>query len=196
LSVEDKNITSVVQKSVKKIDIDIKDFYDKKVKYLYSDIMNFASFAQENMDSEQLNKVYYLKVACRKIVENIKDIDEVQKNLKRYINGKNLDIKNEYDLMRIEMARTLNIIYLFRNTDDDLEVLAKLKLLEEDLKQSDIVKNGRVDELIRTHKIDSKMATSIINDSAYTYEISKKLLDIATTLWIADKEIKKLGNEL
>ena len=37
------------------------------------------------------------------------------------------------------------------------------------------------------------MATSLINDSVFTYEISSNLIDVAKILWIEDKEIQELG---
>ena len=59
-----------------------------------------------------------------------------------------------------------------------------------------MIGNGKLDKLIREPKIEPKMVTSLINDSAFTYDISKKLLKIANTLWIDDKEIQKLGDVL
>jgi len=80
-----------------------------------------------------------------------------------------------------------------RNSVDDLEVLVKIKLLEENLNELDMIGNGRIDKLIRTNQIETKMATSIINDSAFAYDISKKLIRVATILWIEDKQIQELG---
>lgn len=55
--------------------------------------------------------------------------------------------------------------------------------------------NGRIDNLIRNNKISSEMATSLINDSGFAYSISRKLLHVATILWVEDREIQKLGDE-
>jgi phosphate:Na+ symporter len=40
------------------------------------------------------------------------------------------------------------------------------------------------------------MATSLINDTALAYEISKKLINSASILWIVDKELRELGDEI
>ena len=58
-----------------------------------------------------------------------------------------------------------------------------------------MIKNGRIDKLIRTNAIETKVATSLINDSAFAYEISKKLIHVATILWIEDREIQELGEK-
>ncbi len=63
------------------------------------------------------------------------------------------------------------------------------------MKNLDIVQTGRIDELIRHQLIETKMATSLINDSMNAYNLSNKLIHIAHVLWIEDKEIRTLGVE-
>jgi phosphate:Na+ symporter len=192
-----ENIPKIVEKSLETRDINIHTFYDKKVKYLYSDIISYASISQENMNSEQSDMTYALKMSCRQIAEMIKDSAEIQKNIKLYINSKNEEIKIEYNFLRTTIAKTLNGIYLLRNnSDDQLDILTNIKLLEESLKKLDMLENVKIDKLIREHKIEPKMATSLINDTAFTYDISKKLLSVANVLWIEDQELQKLGESL
>jgi phosphate:Na+ symporter len=196
LGIDDDKIAQVVDKSNKLVDINTEDFYNKKVKYLYSDIISYATTSQEKMNVEQSDEIYTLKVACRRIVETIKDSNELQKNINQYLKSKNNDIKAEYNFLRIEIAKTLNGIYKLRNNDeDDFDVLTKIKLLQGNLEKLDVIENGRIDKLIRENKIEPKMATSLMNDSAFAYDISKKLLDVATVIWIEDTQIQKLGDE-
>ena len=195
IGVDADKIPEAVLKSVDIIDISTEDFYDKQVKYLYSDIIHYATISQEDMSVEQSDKIYSFKVACRKIVETIKDSNELQKNITKYLKDKNSAIKNEYNFLRVEIAKTLNGIYTLRDSDDDIDVLTKIKLLEENLEKLDMMDNGRIDNLIRNNKISSEMATSLINDSGFAYSISRKLLHVATILWVEDREIQKLGDE-
>ena len=58
-----------------------------------------------------------------------------------------------------------------------------------------MLKNGRIDALIRSNAIETKIATSLINDSVIAYEISEKLIRVATILWIENREIQELGEE-
>lgn len=194
---ENENISKIIDNSKEIIPINIDEFYAKKIKYLYSDIITYAAISQENMNVEQSEVVYTLKVACRKIVETIKDSTEIQKNIKLYINHKNKDIRAEYNFLRRTIATTLNGIAQLRNNNaDEIDILTNIKLLEEDLKQLDMIGNGKIAKLIRKDKIEPKMATSLINDSAFTYDISKKLLSVAYILWIEDKELLELGDDL
>lgn len=185
-------ISNVVETSVTKIDINIDDFYERKIKILYGDIINYATISQENMSVEDKQKIYSLQIACRDIVETIKDVKEIQKNVNRFIKSKNEFIRGEYNYLREVIAETLDGIYALRNTSDDLGALAKLKIIEENFQKLDMVANGRIDNLIRSNSIDIKMATSIINDSNYAHNISNKLIGIATILWIEDKQIQEL----
>jgi phosphate:Na+ symporter len=188
-----EKISSVVDSSVTKIDINVDDSYEKKIKSLYGDIINYATIAQENMSVEEKHKIYSLKIACRDIVEAIKDVKELQKNVNRFMKSKNQHIKDEYNDLREGIAKTLDGIHTIKNNADDLEVLAKLKVIEDEVKKLDMVGNGRIDNLIRNNMIETKMATSLINDSTYAYNISKRLIHIATILWIEDRQIQELG---
>jgi len=190
-------ISSAVKSSVTQIDMNIDEFYEKKIKTLYSDIINYATISQENMSNEEQSEIYHLKIACRDIVEAIKEVRELQKNINSFITSKNNHIKNEYNYIREEIARTLDGIHTLRNNEnDDFDVLAKIRILKDNLEKLDMIGNGRIDKLIRDNKIDPKMATSLINDSSFAYDISKRLIEVAVTLWIKDKEIKKLTGDM
>ncbi len=188
-------INGIVEASVTKIDINVDDSYEKKIKSLYGDIINFATISEEDMRVEDKHKVYSLKIACRDIVETIKDVKELQKNVNRFISTNNKYTKDEYNYIREGIAKTLDGIHELRHNDDDFEVLARLKVLEEDMQRLDMVGTGRIDNLIRSNSIETKTATSLINDSSYAYTISKNLIHAATILWIQSKQIQELGEE-
>lgn len=188
-------ISKIVEASVSMIDTNVDDSYERKIKSLYGDIINFATISQEEMSVEEKHKIYSLKIACRDIVETIKDVKELQKNVNRFMNSNNQYIKNEYNYIREGIAKTLDGIHELKTNSDDLEVFAKLKVLQENNDKLDIVESGRIDHLIRANKIETKIATSLINDSGFAYEISKKLIRVATILWIEDREIQELGEE-
>ncbi len=191
----EENILKIVEKSKSKINIDINEFYEARIKELYGDIVHFATLSQEKMDEEQMKKVYYLKVASKDIVEAVKDAKELQKNVNIYQKGKNDIIRNEYNILREKIAKTLDRINNIKNLDEDLEILTQIELLKEDIKELDIIENGKIDNLIRNNSINAKMATSLINDSSFAYDISKRLIAVAVTLWIKDTQIKSLTGE-
>lgn len=189
------DISQVVKNATTKIDIDINEFYETHIKALYGDIVHFATLSQEEMGEDDMRKVYYSKIACKHIVEAIKDARELQKNINFYSKGENKVIKNEYNFLREKIAKVLDRIHSIRDNKDDIEALTKVELLKEEIKELDMIESGRIDTLIRGEKIDSKMATSLINDASFAYDISRRLIEVATTLWIEDVEIKKLTGE-
>ena len=79
--------------------------------------------------------------------------------------------------------------------EDATEIMTQIGVLREKANDNEIVFNQNIDMLIRENKIDSKMASSLINDVGFTHSISKKLLKTASVLWIKDEEIKELGDE-
>ncbi len=189
-----EEIEDIVKSSVTKIDINIDDFYEKKIKILYGDIIHYATISQESMSVQDKHKIYSLKIACRDIVEAIKDVKVLQTNINRFIKSKNSYIREEYNFLREDIAKTLDGIHTLRNSDsDDFDILAKIKILEHNLNRLDMIGNGHIDNLIRNNLVETKMATSLINDSVFAYEISKKLIHVATILWIEDREIQELG---
>ncbi|MFT7002780.1 MAG: phosphate:Na+ symporter [Sulfurimonas sp.] len=191
-----KDMSEVIKHSDKNINTDINIFYDKHIKEIYGEIIYYATLAQDNMNEEQKNKVYKLKVACRDIVESIKSIREIQKNIKVYIHGGNKVMKNEYNYLRREIAETIDSINKIRKLEDDLDILSSIEMLKKDLDNLDLIESGKIDSLIRTNEIKTKMATSLINDSTFAYEISKNLIQTASILWIKDSDIQNLRSEL
>ena len=187
-----EDISTVVANSNEKIDIDIDKFYTNKIKGIYGDIVHFATLSQDQMTEDEMRRVYYYKLAARDIVEAVKDARELQKNINFYIKGQNEVIKEEYNVLREKIATMMNKINNIRNKEDDIEVLTKVEFLKKEIEELDVAETGKIDSLIRENKINSRMATSLINDSAYAYDISRRLIEITTTLWIKDYDIQKI----
>ena len=145
------------------------------------------------MNEDDQNRVYDLKLASREIVEALKSMRDLQKNIFYYSKSKNQYIKGEYDNLRVYIAKTIDTIEKVKEHDDELDVISTIELLKESTKALDNIKNSRIDALIREKKIDSKMATSLINDSAFAYDVTQRLIQVATILWIKDLEIRTLG---
>lgn len=188
------DIESVVKNSEASIDEDINEFYANKIKSLYGNIIHYSTLSQENMNEEDKNRVYDLKLASREIVEAIKNMRDLQKNIFYYLKSKNSYIKDEYNNLRVYIAKTIDTIEKLKE-HDDIEIISTLELLKKNIKVLGSIKNSRIDALIREDKIDSKMATSLINDTVFAYDVAQKLIDVATILWIKDMDIRKLGVE-
>jgi phosphate:Na+ symporter len=191
----DKSLEKIMESSTKPYDIDIDRMYQVTVKNLYGDIIRFATMANDTLSRRDSKYIYSLKIANRGVVRAIKDIEKVQDNFNIYINHANESIRNEYNFLRKKIVTLLRELRRIENMEADFtEAILTIEVLKDNMKDIDIVENGRIDELIRDQKIDSKMTTSLINDSIYIYNVSNRLLEFAETVW-ADNEILREYDE-
>jgi phosphate:Na+ symporter len=189
----DEAVAAVVGRSNSTISIDVDKVYQQDIKSLYGEIIRYASISQTNMDQEGTNEVYELQLTARKIIEMIKDVRELQKNLSFYGKSSNPVIFEKYNKLRAELVTVLRKIQQVReNQDDEEDILTQITTQKNLSRESEFVLNHEVDALIRENKLDPSTASSLINDIGFAHSISKKLLESASTLWVRDKEIKEL----
>ena len=177
------------------IDTDIDEIYQKNLKALYSEIIKFSSFAQENMFDFQHKKTDELKRAAVLLVEVLRDTRDIQRNVNFYLKSKNEYIKEEYNILRKELAEMLIDINTLALLENDSEQLTQLELIKTELVHNDLASSEELDALIRDDKIKATMATSYMNDSATGYSIQKKLVKVANILFLNDGIVKQIGDE-
>ena len=189
INVKRKNILSsmpleeVVEEKYNDSKVDIDDFYNRKIKGIYGEIIDFSARAQTNMTPEEIEQLFRLKLANKDIVEAIKDTKHLQKNLVLYSNDKNEHIKQEYKNMRKDLVVLLRSINTISTTQEEEKVLMLLSKVKLHAQKYDFISNGTLDNLIRKGLITNKMATSLMNDSSYAFDISKKLISMAEILY-------------
>ena len=185
LNIKRSNIISsmpldeVVKDVYSKSAIDIDDFYNRRIKGIYGEIIDFSTKAQAQMSPDDIEVLYKLKLANRDIVEAVKDTKHLQKNLVKYTSSANEHIKGQYNTIRRDLADLLRNINIVATTDEEDVILLLLAKAKVHTKKYDILANGTLDNLIRNNLITNEMATSLMNDSAYAYDISKKLIAMA-----------------
>ncbi len=181
----------LVRTSKEIIDVDIDDLYYSKVKTIYSHILEFGTKIQSlfTLSSEKAEAVNKIKVANRYLVEAIKDAEEMQDNVDKYMMSDNKYIKEEYNDLRKKMTRVLREIYLTRTDKKPKRHLPILQKLKEKAKKSDVMMDGTLDKLIRKGLITSEMATSLANDSNYVADICYHLISAAELLYIESDTI-------
>jgi len=195
----DKDINKVVVQSVALIEIDIDKTYQGELKNLYGEIIHYASLTHNNMDQEGNNKIYEFKMTARDIIEMVKDVRELQKNLNYYSKSNNTVILNEYNKLRSQLVTILRSIQQIRDEEQIItgeeEILTRIEVQKEIAIDNEKLLNQNIDSLIRENKITSTMASSLINDVGFTFSICRKLLKSAAVLWVKEEEIKQLGDE-
>ena len=188
----DKDLDLVVQENNKVMPIDFDVEYSQSVKGLYSEIINFISRSQTIMTSDQTDELFKLRAAGRDIVEAIKDTKHMHKNLAQYIRSDNPFIRSEYNKIQVQLGELMRRLATISESGDDPEMILSLDSLKLEMEENDITANGVLETLIRDNKITAQMATSLMNDSSYAYDVAKNLIQMGETLFsTSDYEMKK-----
>jgi phosphate:Na+ symporter len=177
------NLVELIHRPGKVVPFDIDAEYDLKVKALYNAIIEYISRSQQTMPLEFNQKLNNLRQAARDIVEAVKDTKHLQKNLSRYIASENEDIRREYNHLRVQIANVMRQLQNMRTEDDEDATVLSLDMLKVEMEKTDASVNGMMDKLIRENLITAPMATSLMNDSGYAYDISRNLIAMGTTLF-------------
>lgn len=164
--------------------IDIENFYNLKIKNLYGQIIGFATKAQLNMNHEEIEHIYKLKLASRDIVEALKDTHQLQKNLIKYSKSENIEVKTLYISLKKDLVELLRAISRASELNESEEIILLLSKAKIQMEKYDKIANEKLDELIRQGGIPLSTATSLMNDSAYVYDISKNLIEMAEIVFV------------
>lgn len=177
--------------------INIDEQYHRKIKGIYGAILDFSTKVQFNTSVEHAEEIQKIKMANRYLLESVKAIKHLQKNLIKYKDSKNDYVKEQYTNMRINLAEVLRDIELIDQTEEDDTIVLLISKLKVHIEKNDIISNGTLDNLIRKSLITNEMATSLMNDSSYSYDISKNLIAFAEIIFISStSDLKKLDNDI
>jgi len=191
--VSDRDISNIIESSAKPMPINIDDEYNRNVKGLYSDIVSFISRAQMQMTPEQGDELFELRSVGRDIVEAIKDIKHLHKNLSVYITSDNQYIREEYNQIRTHLVTVLRSLEEAKSGGDILS----LDSLKVEMKSNDTTSNGTLEVLIHEDRISAEMATSLMNDTSYAHDIIKNLLQMGEVLFATgDLDMKVVERSL
>lgn len=190
----EQDLKKVIENSQHPINIDVDVMYEVRVKEIYSAIIEFAATVEQKMEPKQLKKLAALRLANRDIVDAIKDIQQLQDNMALYIKSANPTIRQEYNRLRHLLAEILRTIYRIEALDPAAdsyeaqlsEALLSLDNFRVEMEKADIFSNGQLDHFIRHRQINSRMATSLMNDSAYAYNIARNIIHLAKALYADD----------
>jgi phosphate:Na+ symporter len=195
--ISDMSLDDVIKDSYSKETIDIDDFYNHRIKGIYGEIIDFSTKAQSHMEPEDIESLYKIKLANRDIVEAVKDTKHLQKNLIKYDKTSNQHIKEQYDNIKIDLAELLRNIDLISKMKEEDEIILLLSKAKVHMQRYDILANGTLDRLIRNDLVTNEMATSLMNDSAYAYNISKHFIAMAEVIFIdSSGDIKNIDEDM
>ena len=193
----DQKIKKIVKESKTDFQTDVRELYVSKVKSIYGEIIKDATIVESTLDlnEAQIEQITEIKVANRKMVEIIRDVGELSRNVTNYLNSDNQHIQKEYDKFRKKVARVLRFIYLYRTEEDNEGYYRKLLKLKEEAKTNIHQSNLQIDKLIRKELISTDMGSSLVNDNDNVNDMIKKLIAVAELLYSKRDTILSNGNQ-
>lgn len=162
---------------------EIESLYNKKIKILYGEIIDFAINAQNNNGDKYTKDINKIKVASRNIAEITKKVWDLQKNLQKYLKSQNLEIKYQYEKIITDLINIIIDINKLKNIKKKDEKLEIYIWIQKSIEEWDVINNWNLNSLIREEKISNEMATSLINDSNCKKEVFKKLVNISEIIY-------------
>ncbi|MEJ2214483.1 MAG: Na/Pi symporter [Gammaproteobacteria bacterium] len=189
----DRDLEAIIQESNKVIEIDIDQEYESSVKGLYAEIIRFISRSQVSMEPGQVDELFSLRAAGRDIVEAIKDTKHMHKNMSQFIVSENSYIRDEYNKIRLRLGDLMRNLAIVREEGDDPAMILSLDNLKLEMEENDTTVNGMLESLIRDEKISAQMATSLMNDANYAYQVTKNLIQMGEVLFATSDYDMKLA---
>ena len=180
-----EEITEIVKKSTKDLNINVDELYYTKVKTIYGEIIKYAATAQSKLtlNKTENKSISDIKIANRKMIEIIKDVKELNRNITSTANFNNPYLKEEYDGFRQKLTKVLRTIYWFRKEEDNVKYAEILSKLKTEAKHNYRHTSKSIDNLIRKDLITAENASSLFNDYSNVNDITKKLINVAELLY-------------
>jgi phosphate:Na+ symporter len=180
----DLKAKKVVKKSIEDFKTDVRALYLSKVKKIYGEIIRYATNTQSTLkiSKAQNNRILEIKVANRKMVEILRDVKELNRNVSTYFVSENKYMKKEYNLYRKLAVQVLRMIYDIPG-DDEGELQKKLMVLRKKTNEKLSEHNVQIDQLIRKNLITTDMASSLVNDNDNVRDLLNNLITVAELLY-------------
>lgn len=181
---ENSNAKLMVQSSRDIEDIDFEGLYQRRIKIIYGKIINFISIASaKEQASDIATDLSNLQQATAMIVESLKDVKHIQKNLKKYTNNNNKFISKEYNLIRENILNQLIILKKIFKSQNQNEIPEYIQTLKDGMNEYTEHIKDSLNDLIRNANISASMSSSLVNDSLYVKSISKNLIEAITIIF-------------
>ena len=179
------DVAGLVRKSRRPLELDLNEGYERRVKTLYSGIVEVTWRAgDKRLAPEIADRIYTLRDVASNIVQAVKSIKHLRKNILRYTVRPQGATTELYDELRTQIARVaVEIRKLGLAEPEDRSTLwldQERARIEEDARST----SRRVDTLIRKGELSPAAATSFMNDSGYAYVAMRELIEAARRYYV------------
>ncbi|MDD9717493.1 Na/Pi symporter [Dinoroseobacter sp. PD6] len=180
-----EDVGALVRKCRKPLDLDLTEGYDRRVKTLYSGIVEYTTRAGDKRTPPDIaERIYALRDVSAEIVRAVKAVKHLRKNVLRYTVRPQGATTELYDELRTQIARiAVEIRKLDRAAPEDRSTLwleQERARIEEDALST----SRRVDALIRKGVLTPAAATSFMNDSGYAFSAMRAMIEAARSYYV------------
>ncbi|MCR9152093.1 MAG: Na/Pi symporter [Rhodobacteraceae bacterium] len=179
------DIGATVRASRDLMDVDIDDLYERRVKTLFAAIIDFTTRAgDQRLAPDIADRIYALRDVATGIVQSVKSVKHLRKNVVRYTMRDVGAVTALYDGLRTEIARIVVEIRDLGRADPEDRSALSLDQERAGIEEAARSTTRRVEELIRRGEISATAATSFLNDSGYAYGAMRDLIAAARGYYI------------
>ena len=162
----DKKLKKIVEQT-DVFEIDFDALYYRKIKTIYSLLIEFATKLQSrfDLDKDKIELIRNIQIANRDLVSAVKAMKSLHINMSKYVRSENQYIRKEYNALRRMLLQVIRQILNIRSDNNPEKSLKKLQKVWAKAKRSDVILDGSIDKLVRKQLITNEMATSLMNDN-------------------------------
>jgi phosphate:Na+ symporter len=124
-----------------------------------------------------------IRQAGQHVIEAVKGVKHLRKNLTRSLQSDDPTIRKEYDRLRKLILKMLRDIDIARKADIGSESVLPLDRLKLEIEEKTREFSEGLDTLIRKENIDVHAATSLMNDISYCRETCWDLVEAGSVLF-------------
>ncbi len=150
--------------------------YERHIKGVYSDIIDFISRMDLSFLPEQQQALMDHNLAARDLVEAVKSAKHLQTNLRKQIDSQHPAIREAYDMLREQCGLALLDLARLADLQGDRDAQAQLFLAYDEQEKLFADQYQRQLQLrLRNREVDGWQATSLLNDMHYMLRIRRHL---------------------
>ncbi len=182
--VSDADLQHAVSAQTRIHEFDIEAMYEKHIKGIYGAIVAFISATAFSRREEPSAELQWLREACTRLVEAVKDTRQLQGNLVAYVGSEKQEMREVYNRVRVQIGLIIRDLEEMRASGGgvlDVLSLDALKVLVDEEQKSI---SRTVTELVGKRVITPAMGTSLINDAGFAHGIALNLIQAAQTLFV------------
>lgn len=155
---------------------DAEALYERHVKGVYADIIDFCSRIDRSLQPEQQQLLLDDNAAARELIEAVKAANYLQRNLRKQIDSQQPAIHRAYDMLREQCGMAVVDLDRLLDMRGDREAQTELfERYEEDERLFAEHYQQTVQEHLRNRELDGWQATSLLNDLHAVLRIRRHL---------------------